>query len=647
MQNYSIMPLFPTYPGWPDYVEEVVADVREQVRSGAASMPLFIMTLVPEDDPPLDKAGLLCAKYDAVKRRLDAEGLPSGILAQATIGHGYALNKPFPFRRMVNLNDGRENNVVCPLDPGFRRFMRGQFRRLAESRPAMIMVDDDFRLMARPGRGCCCPEHLALFNKLSGLSLTREALAARVFDPDPANDGIRRVFVETQREALVGAAREYRAGIDEVDPSLPGAFCACGDGAEFAGEIAKILAGCGNPVVLRVNNGRYTAPGARGLISAMRRAAKQIELVRGDVDVLLAETDTCPQNRYSTGAYPLHAHFTGSILEGCAGAKHWITRTRSYEPKSGAAYRKMLSKNAGFYAALAELVPSLTWRGARFPIPATPAYGLTPPPSEAWSDFFERLGLPMFFSSRPGGALFLDGDVDALLSDDALKDAFTRSVFVSAPAAVRLIARGFGDCLGVTLRPWEGDHPSFERVGDGQPFSVQMGRMELVPAADGVRADSTVYTVRRGVEVVPIFPGVTAFETPLGGKTFVFCGTPRANFSFTEAFSILCESRKAQLMRLLTEAGELPVCYAGDAEVYCRAADIRGTDDVFASFINVGLDQLDELTLRVTVPVSAIDRLTPAGTWESLPWEAAPEGEIRLAVTLPVLDSLCIRLRRT
>lgn len=68
--------------------------------------------------------------------------------------------------------------------------------------------------------------------------------------------------------------------------------------------------------MVRINNGNYTPEGARWLSRVAYRAAQQSEVLRKDVDVILAETDTCPQNRYSTGAQSLHAHFTASILEG-------------------------------------------------------------------------------------------------------------------------------------------------------------------------------------------------------------------------------------------------------------------------------------------------------------------------------------------
>ena len=126
--------------------------------------------------------------------------------------------------------------------------------------------------------------------------------------------------------------------------------------------------------------------------------------------------------------------------------------------------------------------------------------------------------------------------------------------------------------------------------------------------------------------------------------TIVFCGTPRARFSFQEAFSFMNEQRKGQLMRLLRDAGEAPVCYAGDAEVYCRCADIGDTGAVFASFINVGLDQLDEIELSTEKTPASVERLSPAGEWIPQDFTVTDEGCV-LTLTLPVLDCLALRMR--
>jgi len=612
---YSIVPLDTV----DEHLEDVCQDIRQQYETGVSNMALAMMTLVPEGNPPIDKAAILCEKFDMVRDRLAEMNLKCGILVQASIGHGWVLNHMFPFQRYTNLTDGQEVNVVCPYDEGFRQHFKSAMATVTKHKPASIMVDDDFRLMFRPGKGCACPLHMAAFNKLAGTNMTREELYEHTKGTSEEDVRYTKLFIETQRDSLLGAAKAYREGVDSVDPKMPVSFCACGPGAEFADEIAKILAGEGNPIVIRLNNGNYTAAGSRWLSHIMHRAAAQAAVLEGKADVLLAETDTCPQNRYSTAAQMVHAHFTGTILEGARGAKHWITRLHTHEPLSGKAYRKKLGKYRGFYEALADVVPTLQWLGCRMPVSATPGYGYGCSPditeTNGWSScVIERMGLPMYFSSKEGGAVFLDGPADAFLSDEEVKELFKGALFLAADTAMRLNERGFSEYTGVEVKPWTGRNASGEILHvNGNTCSAQRGLCELIPLNEEVTEESIVYHLADGKTQEKLFPGVTTYKNPLGGTTVVFSGTPKTRYNLTEAFSFLTESRKAQLIDLLKRADQLPVYYPEDAEVYFRAAECED-GSLFCALFNLGLDELEEIPLTVSQPVVRVERLMPDGS---------------------------------
>lgn len=86
--TYSIMSLDTSHL---ENIDEICQDIRWQYENGVSSCPLFSMTLVPEGNPVVDKAKILTEKYMQFKERLDKMGIPSGILMQATIGHGWTL----------------------------------------------------------------------------------------------------------------------------------------------------------------------------------------------------------------------------------------------------------------------------------------------------------------------------------------------------------------------------------------------------------------------------------------------------------------------------------------------------------------------------------------------------------------------------
>lgn len=631
LQNYTIVPLDT------EHMDAVCADVRAQIDAGVATCALFKMTLTPEGTPPVNKAKLLCAKYRAFRERLP--GVPNGVLVQASIGHGWKLSAPSPFQKFVGLRDGQEYEVVCPYDTGFRAYIADALREIAACSPDHIMIDDDFRLLGRTGRGCACPLHLSRMNALAGTSFDRASLLAALTDEtSDRREKLTELYLTTQRESLTDTARIMRRAIDEIAPAIPGSYCCVGNNAEFAAELAEIFAGAGNPRVVRVNNGNYTAAGARNLSGAFQRAAAQIAKLRGHVDVLLAETDTCPQNRYSTGAMQLHSHFCGSILEGAAGAKHWITRLSAHEPESGVAYRKILSRYRGFYETLAETVPSLTWIGCRIPVLREPRFDLiygdwagAMDGQSAWSAcVLERLGLPLYFSGEAGGALCLEGAVT--ISNEEICAALSGTVLLSSDAAEELIARGFGAEIGVDVRPWTGKIPSAE-LYQGTVMDLPVGVKELVPHSPEVRVLSTICHSVDKAHYEPLFPGVTAFTNAQGGTVYVFAGTPRARYNLTEAFSFLCSTRKRQLTDMLTAAGELPLWYPGDEEMYFRAARVAG-GGLFCALFNIGLDPIEETVLSCREPITRVRILQPSGEWGTIPFTQMGE---RISLSVPCL----------
>lgn len=640
MRNYSIMPLNV------DYIDEICDDIKEQYETGISTCALFKMALVPEGNPVIDKASIMCEEYDLFRDRLAGMGIECGILVQATIGHGYKLNQDSSFVKYIRYTDGVEESICCPYDEDFKKHFYEQFQILAKHKPKMIMIDDDFRLMHRNGVGCACSLHLHRINELTGKSYTREELYREI---EGGNEELFKVFYETQREALVEAAKAMRAGIDSVDETIPGSICVCGDDTEFGGEIGRIMAGKDNPVTIRINNARYTSNGAREFTPVMYRAAAPIRILKQDVDYILAETDTCPQNRYSTSASNLHSHFTASILEGCNGAKQWITRMIDYEPESGRAYRDILSKYFGFYNKLEEITPNLIWQGARIPVPDKPlaCIGWDKKSQNGWHDHvLERFGIPFYFAFENTGATFLDGDDDEIYTDREILEILGGEVFCSAETAQKLIKRGFGKYLGINIREWNGKRTSGEFIlNNNKVCATQIGIKELVIENENVKAESLVYHLRDGKYRDVLFPGVTSFKNELGGNIMVFSGTPRTNYTYYEAFSFLNESRKQQLISLLQKGNNIPVWYVGDAEICLRTAEIKDSDEQFCVIYNIGLDVLPKITLKTAFDISGILRLNCKGDFEEVSFVNVEKG-IELDINVNILEPVVLKFRR-
>lgn len=625
----------------PSHLEEICRDLLYQQENGISTCPMFFFAAVPEGVPAVDKASAFVERFLPFKRRLAELGVPSGILVQCTIGHGYPLTEDSPFRKYVNLNDGAVQTTVCPSDEGFCDYIRRTMHTLAEASPDVILIDDDFRLIFRPGNGCACSWHLDRVAELTGRRFTREELYREL----AANNlgDVAKAYIRSSSEALLMAARAMRRGIDEVDPTLQGAFCGCGNNMECAEEVAKLLAGEGNPIILRISNGTYYPAGNRAFTRDFYRAAVQVMHVRGKVDAILAESDTCPQNRYALSANWFHSHYVGTLLEGTSGAKRWITRLGTYEPQSGVAYRRLLAKNRGFYQTLIDLVPRLTWQGCRVPLHPKKIYTFSELGWNSQNDgadgwvihVLERMGLPVFYSDKVSGCSFFAGTVDTKMSDAELLSALSAPAVFPSDVALRLEKRGLGEHLGVRVRPWTGDRASNDLIyATGQPVKAQEHPMELVPLSDKVKIESRAARTLDRREYTPLYPSTTVYENALGGTAIVFAGTPITEFTYDHAFSFLCYSRKVELVKLLSDVGCLPVWYTEDAEIYCKAA-YTDVGELFVALFNLSYDVLDEIPLGLTSKaVSSVKYLAPSG--EFLPIDYA-ETDVGITVAQKAL----------
>ena len=624
---YSIMPLAE------DHFEERVADLIDQYKRRITSCPLFVMTLLPEGDPVIDKAEKFCRIYARYRDALSAEGVPSGVLVQSSLGHTAPMT-PAPFQRMVGFSSGATISAYCPMDENTVAYLAKAIGRVAREHPQAIMLDDDFRVMMRPHEGCACPLHMAEFNKRNNTKMTREELLEYIQAHPRASDPLTASFEWLQRECLVNAVKAIRAAIDEVDPSIQGINCTSGDECDTVTLTNPIFAGKGNPTIVRVPNGTYSPITTRQFSDTMRRAAASSAKCRKHgIDIILAETDTVPFNRYAKGARYLHAHYTASILEGLRGAKHWITRLSGYEPKSGVAYRNILARHASFYDELARISKDIRFVGAasRFLIQENHVYfpnSIYEYHSNNWASYaLERLGLPFYFTDKPAPATFIESNIVSDMTDEEIREMLDGgSVFATAEAASDLCVRGFEKEVGVTVSDFGDKRPIGESF-DGtlaQRGTVQKNSRRLTPIDE--RTETLSWCFRKnGDDIELMSPAVTAHSREGGKNTFVFSGDPKCNFFYAEGFSFLCDKRKTQLVSLLRRAGALPIYFEGDNEL-CLRAGYLSDGRLLAMLLIIGHDPEESPVLYLEKEPKQILRLMPDGSYTDVEFSAHGEG---------------------
>ena len=124
--------------------------------------------------------------------------------------------------------------------------------------------------------------------------------------------------------------------------------------------------------------------------------------------------------------------------------------------------------------------------------------------------------------------------------------------------------------------------------------SVQVNYKKLTVVADDVEVKSVNF-IRKDGKLNSLAPAVTSYKRDDGRISVAFCGSPNAPFNYGQGFSFLNESRKAQLVSLLKEAGALPVYCHGDDEICLRAGYV--SDGLLVAVFKLGIDVMDSLVL--------------------------------------------------
>lgn len=634
-------------------IGEQAADMAKMSKEGAADVHMVSFFLVPEGNPPFDKISLYEDKYRRLRDALGGADCKTGIILQATLGHGFELEVPHPFQKMVSREDGREwrmKNIVCPLDENFIKYLRECVRRAAALKPAVMMVDDDFRALG--GRnGCLCPLHLAKIKRDSGYDLTREQLKKHLAGNSELDRKISEAAMRAVSDSLIDLAKIIRAEIDAVDPSIPCYMCGSLEDMAHDGQIARELAGKGRESVLRIGNARYWNPKYRDLYLTSRALALQKAMARPDR--VYAEIDTFPRNRYFTSARTLHAGLVVSILEGASGAKYWPNRFPDYEPASGAEYKKVLAENRGMYDELCRLMKGAEpcgvadimiakpkdLRNYNWPLVKDPAF---------WTHITGVMGLPVSFAeiSELDGPCFLRGSAAKALGDAQIKKILSLGCVLDGEAAVEICRRGMGGLIGVKAAPWDRSLKiSRERFSEGMGKIAGVvceppsNPVKIEPLSDKTEVMSEFihlpYTYGDKKFAERLAAASTYFENPLGGKVAVFASRP-------EGPNHLNESRKAQYAEILNRLAPGGIWYDGDAEAYLKNLKLKDGSELVV-LANVGLDQITPLAFKSARKFSRAQMLGGDGAWRDAEFSQSADGKISVAGRAEIYMPVALR----
>ena len=608
-----------------DRAEELAADAADLGDTTFIDGIVWSCSVCPSGDPPDDKGAICVAAWNKVAPLVRAKSsVKQGILLQSTMGHGGFPGLPTPWQLTVK-PDGSSVYRLCPMDERFLAYVARTCREFSDAGPDFFMVDDDTRVVFDDtAPGCFCPLHLAEFAKRTGRAWTREETVAMLRRGDSADA---RVWDEVKADSL---RRLFRTIRENFSRDIPGMLCTVRAPAHIkhVREFAQILAAPGQKPVVRGSGAPYHGRDLFHVVSMRSSYARQMHNA-GEGIIYMQESDTCPHTQWATSAVRTYDHLVMLALEGCKGAKIWITCTGNYhEKRSGAEYRRVFRRNKG----LMEWAAKTEFRQKGVVIPVC-----GPPMLNFGDRYFAFTGIPYRFGKAGKGEVTaLTADTLAALGPEEIGEILSGAVLLDGSAALWLSKHGYSGDIGVEAKPWKLKTVQQHELEDG--FRLGGARSEdlvdLSAAAPGAKTLTKLYNKpSAGAKPEFMAPGSVLYENGRGGR--VLSTALRAPVQNPPYYSsrMLGETYRDEVVRWLCAlGGGLPggVRYLGAGPVMCEAGTTDADGDVFV-LDALDLDGDEAPEMEFSVQPTSIERLGGDGVWRKVEFSSLGGGRVRVA----------------
>jgi len=559
-------------------------------------------------------------------------------------------------QHIVGINGNVSPIGICALDENFRKESCRNFALIAQkTRLPLILIEDDYSLQNHTNAafGCFCPLHLEAFAKKAGRFYSREELQKIYKEDKNETLELRRLFAECAKDSLVSLASELRAAVDKVSPETRIGLCETlnTDADGFAAiDIARALAGKNTRPLMRLRCAWYTSYDAPQMMpDYLSHTLYTAERLSKDIEFII-EADTYPHTTYFGSPELLKANIGNALA---MGADNVLLYAAQYldDPAEDPAYFEMFKRSDKFFDAVSALGNSGKMEGVKIiydPL-AHSAKKLSRDGRITivhTSAALARMGIP--FSTVNGKPDILIGQNAAVLSDAEITRILSGGVLLDAEAAEILEKRGYGELIGVSVKPVEKYLFVGEKICDLPIFEGIKGRfiynLAFAPAGSENAVQYKKPVPRKGAEVLSYFidpqenfmqPGMVRFTNKLGGRVCILASTMTFNRTAN-----LFNLRKVEMLRRVLEwlkQGELPAAVSRTPNCWLK---VRKLDDATIIFItNLSTAPRKEIPIHLAKELQGkpVKELCGNGRWKKVEVKKTADGAyIFKGVTKPV-----------
>ena len=291
---------------------------------------------------------------------LKAEGFEVGVWIGG-FGHGVILQherdavSPDMFTPLEGINGETTKHGFCPYDDKFIEAFAAGVKAIAELNPALIMIDDDFRISLRANFyfGCFCEKHLKEFYRRLGEEVPRDKIEELIYTG--GKNKYRDTYRGLMRDTILDFAKRMRAEVDSVNPEIRLTSCTSCENWDANGftmiELAKAFAGNTKPYT-RVCGAPY---GDWAIIPEIDTTRLQMKWHRDAGVETMSEGDVYPRPRYNVPSKVLELFDFMLIANNTEDGILAYMYDYSQKPEYETGYTKRYIKNEGLREELCEI----------------------------------------------------------------------------------------------------------------------------------------------------------------------------------------------------------------------------------------------------------------------------------------------------
>jgi len=425
------------------------------------------------------------------------QGIQVDLQISNTLGHGEYMKArdcsaidAYGFEKIVGHDGTVANHCFCWYGENFRKYNYEMMKMYAALKPVNIWIDDDFTACnhAPVKYGCFCDSCVARFNDKYGSNFTREELVNAVCDGDIV---WRKRYMEFVHAGLSDFATMLAKATMEVSPEthvgLQYGIAEKYIGGTYGPEFEALYKTTGLTPVSRSGGSAYDDKDPRKLLEKQIMMSYATSRLPEYVKLRVPEIENTPDVPLGKSNYGTLLESSMALSYGYTGLSYATLMTTyedmDYHGKLLAGmsrcrpyWQKMIEYNrrtvpAGLGIAdtgveyckepVREVTPETFWAEEQFAYAGIPSLYGTP---LTW------VGMAENHDTRYTQVLSLNLATLDTLTDDQIRQLMERPVITDGMVIDRMVQRGFGPELGITIEYPE-PQPCYERF-NGKRWSV-------------------------------------------------------------------------------------------------------------------------------------------------------------------------------